>query len=475
MSSLTFTGNGMISLSPVTRIEGHLDIELVVEGGEVVEAFSAGTMFRGFEKILLGRDPLDATHYTQRICGVCPIAHGMASSKTLEAAFGIPPLANGRILRNLILGANFLQSHILHFYHLASLDYVSTAGHPVLDKSPWQPTFSAPDMLAGDDATGLLAHYVEALAIRRKCHQMGAIFGGKLPCSPVFVPSGCTETVTGEKIDAFGALLFEITEFIDSVYLPDVALLADPNGPFGEYLQIGHGCGNLLAYGVFDTGGGTYLPGGTYWSENDQTGGFNSGMIAEDLTHSYYDQASGEPAVGKGGAYSWIKAPRYDGQVFEVGPLARMKIAGLHTGGISVMDRLQARARESFDIALTMALWLDELSSGAPGHSLSGSPSSGTGMGLTEAPRGALGHWIDIADSKISGYQIVTPTAWNASPKDDIGQRGPIEEALVGTPVVDLDNPIEPLRVVHSFDPCLACSVHLARPRGLVRGHRVES
>jgi hydrogenase large subunit len=470
MPALTTTANGTISLSPVTRIEGHLDIELVVENGQVVEAFSAGTMFRGFEKILQGRDPLDATHYTQRICGVCPIAHGMASSKTLEAAFGIQPVDNGRILRNLILGANFLQSHILHFYHLASLDYVDTTGHPLLDKSPWQPTFSAPDMLSGDAAGKLLANYVAALAIRRKCHQMGAIFGGKMPCSPVFVPSGCTEMVTQAKIEEFGALLLEITEFIEGSYVPDVEQLAEL---FGEYQGIGHGCGNLLAYGVFETGGGTYLPGGTYRSENDQAGGFAPDMIAEDLRHSYYDEESFEPAVGKGGAYSWIKAPRYAGQVFEVGPLARMKIAGLYTGGISVMDRLQARARESLEIALTMTQWLDELSSGTPGHSLSGSPSSGSGMGLTEAPRGALGHWIEIADSKIEGYRIVTPTAWNASPKDDIGQRGPIEEALVGTPVVDLDNPIEPLRVVHSFDPCLACSVHLIRPQGHVRGHAI--
>jgi hydrogenase large subunit len=475
LSMATVNTSSTINLAPLTRIEGHLDIEVVVEDGQVVEAFSAGTMFRGFEKILRGREPLDATHYTQRICGVCPIAHGMASSKTLEAAFGIQPLANGRILRNLILGANFLQSHILHFYHLALLDYVDTTGHPVLDKSPWQPAFSSPDMLRGSDAVDLLGHYVDALAIRRKCHQMGAIFGGKMPCSPVFVPSGCTETVTTAKIDAFRALLFDITEFIDGVYLPDVALLADPSGPFGKYLQIGGGCGNLLAYGVFDIGGRTYLPGGTYSAGDNQTRSFDPGRIAEDLTHSYYDESTGEPAVGKVDAYSWIKAPRYGGEVYEVGPLARMKIAGLHPGGISVMDRLQARARERFEIALTMTQWLGELASGEPGHSWTASPSNGTGMGLTEAPRGALGHWIDIADSKISGYQIVTPTAWNASPKDELGQPGPIEQALVGTPVADPDNPIEPLRVVHSFDPCLACSVHLLRPKQHVRAHVVGS
>jgi hydrogenase large subunit len=464
------TTSSTISLAPLTRIEGHLDLELVIEGGQIVEAFSAGTMFRGFETILRGRNPIDATHYTQRICGVCPTAHGMAATNTLESAFGISPLDNGRILRNLVLGADFLQSHILHFYHLALLDYVDTTGHPILEKSPWQPRFAAPDLLVGGEAAVLLEHYIRALAVRRKAHQMGAIFGGKLPCSPVFVPSGCTEIVTREKIAGFATLLTDITEFVGTTYLSDVDLLSDPAGPFAEYAQIGRGCGNLLAYGVFDTGAGPCFPSGIYSGESGQVTSFNPAKISEHVAHSYYDAASGVPALGKDGAYSWIKAPRYDGAVYEVGPLARMKIAGLYTGGISVMDRLKARARESCDLALSMFHWLDDLVVGAPTHVWQESPPSGSGMGLTEAPRGALGHWIDIVNSKINGYQIVTPTSWNASPKDDLGQRGAMEEALVGTPVADVDNPIEPLRVVHSFDPCLACAVHVVRPRRAVRG-----
>ena len=192
-------------------------------------------------------------------------------------------------------------------------------------------------------------------------------------------------------------------------------------------------------------------------------------MINEQVTHSFYDEPSGTPAIGKDGAYAWIKAPRYGGDVYEVGPLPRMTVAGLYSGGISVMDRLRARARESYELAVSMFQWLDNLVVGTPTHVWLNSPSSGSGVGLTEAPRGALGHWIDIADGKISRYQIVTPTAWNASPKDDLGQRGAIEEALVGTPVANLDHPIEPLRVVHSFDPCLACAVHTVRPRRAVR------
>lgn len=469
-----------VSIAPLTRIEGHLDIEVEVEQNEVVNASSSGTMFRGFEIILRGRDPRDAPHYTQRICGVCPVSHGMASAKTLEAAFGIAPLDNGRILRNLILGANFLQSHILHFYHLAALDYVDTAG-TIADKSPWQPTYNDPplDLLSGEDAAGLIGHYVEALRFRRDAHVMGAIFGGKLPCAPTFVPGGCTETPTQEKIEAFRALLAGITDFIDNTYIPDVQAVA---GAFPQYAGIGQGCGNLLAYGVFDTGGGSYFPSGTY--TNGQVGDFDPGNIAEYVEYSYYNDSCGGlhpadgrtvPNLGKMGenssAYSWLKAPRYGGAVYEVGPLARMKVAGLYNeGGISVLDRLMARALESAVIATAMGGWLDALTPGEPAHVWQQCPASGSGMGLTEAPRGALGHWIDIADSRIARYQVVTPTNWNASPRDDLDQLGPIEQALVGTPVADIDQPIEPLRVVHSFDPCLACSVHVVRPRGPVRG-----
>ena len=212
---------------------------------------------------------------------------------------------------------------------------------------------------------------------------------------------------------------------------------------------------------------------------NGAVGSFDAGKIVEYVTHSYYDDSCGGlnpangdtlPVVGKEGAYSWLKAPRYDGAAYELGPLARMTIGGGYSNGISVMDRLMARALESAAIATAMLGWMDGLTPGEPAHVWQKCPTNGFGMGLTEAPRGALGHWIDIADSKIARYQVVTPTNWNASPRDDSGQLGPIEQALVGTPVADIDQPIEALRVVHSFDPCLACSVHVVRPRGHVRG-----
>lgn len=460
-------------IDPVTRIEGHLAVDVTVDWvngvQQIVDAKSNGTVFRGFEIILKNRDPRDAPHFTQRICGVCPISHGMAASKNLESAFGILPPDNGRILRNLTLGANFLQSHILHFYHLAALDYINTEG--VIDMAPWTPRYTTSDMVTGDIAATLVSHYVEALSLRRKAHQMGSIFGGKMPCSPSLVPGGCTAVPTAQKITAFRTLLSEIRSFVDNVMIPDVLAVASV---FPEYFSIGSGCGNLLAYGVFDLnaqGSSKLLGRGRY--TNGQYLSVDSSQVVEYVKYSKYTAASGdrgasigvtEPQADKPGAYSWLKAPRYLNEVHEVGPLARMWVNGDYRNGISVLDRLAARALETKKVGDAMDGWLNQLSVGSPVYTASSIPSQAFGIGLTEAPRGALGHWIDIQNSVIDRYQVVTPTNWNASPKDDFEQHGPIEQALIGTPVADTNQPIEVLRVIHSFDPCLSCAVHLARP-----------
>jgi hydrogenase large subunit len=461
-----------IKIDPVTRIEGHLAIEVTIDTvqgvQQVISARSSGTMFRGFEKILLNRDPRDATHITQRICGVCPVSHSLASAETLERAFGVTVPANGRVLRNLILGANFVQSHILHFYHLAALDYINTVG--ILDIAPWSSRYVSSDMVTGATAQALVGHYVEALAMRRKAHQMGAMFGGRLPCPATIVAGGCTEQVTSANIAAFRTLLTELRAFIDNVYLPDVLAVA---GAFPQYYSIGYGSGNLMAYGVFDldSAGTTKL-----LKRGRITGGVaasvNTAAIDEDVAYSYYSSASGlNPAVGetehfadKAGAYSWIKAPRYSGMTHEVGPLARMFVNGDYTHGISVIDRVAARAFEAKKVADAMDGWLNSLVVGGSTIVATTVPVTATGYGLTEAPRGALGHWMDISASKISRYQVITPTAWNASPMDDAGQPGPIELALTDTPVRNIAVPIEVLRVIHSFDPCLSCAVHMVRP-----------
>lgn len=462
-----------IMISPVTRVEGHLEVEVTVDTingvQQVTDAKCISPVFRGFETILAGRDPRDATHFTQRVCGVCPVSHGMASSLALEAAFGVQPTDNGRILRNLVLGANFIQSHILHFYHLTAADYINTTG--LLDMSPWRPQYVAPDMATGADAAALVSHYVKALEMRRKAHQMGAVFGGKLPMAANFVPGGSTQQVTSEGIAQYSALLDELRDFIDNVYLNDVNTLVKL---VPEYLSIGRGTGNLLAFGVFDqdaSGSAKLFPRGRV--TRGVAGEVDLSQIREYVAYSWYTAASGNvnPADGvtkpqpvKRGAYSWTKAPRYQGLAHEVGPLARMWVGGLYREGISVLDRVAARALEAKKVADTMPDWLAQLTVGGAVYNDSRTPDAAVGVGLTEAPRGALGHWMQIGGAKISRYQIVTPTAWNASPRDDQKALGPIEAALLGTPVRDTEQPVEVLRVIHSFDPCLACSVHTLRP-----------
>jgi hydrogenase large subunit len=461
-----------ITIDPLTRIEGHLSIEITVDdvGGQqqVVDARSSGTMFRGFEQLLLGRDPRDAVPYTQRICGVCPVSHAIASSLTLEQAFGLTIPANGRLLRNLILGANFIQSHLLHFFHLSVVDYVDTTG--LLDGVPWEPRHPAADMLTGSDAQDLVAHYLAAFAMRRKAHQAGALFAGKLPCTGSILAGGCTVEVTPENIAAFRSLLDELRWFIDQVYVPDALLLADR---FPAYSGLGEGPGNLLAYGAFeldDAGTDRLFPSGR-WDGSDAA--FDAAQITEHLTYSWFDGAGGPhpPAQGttvpdpdKPGAYTWLKAPRYADQPYELGPLARMWVSGRYRNGISAMDRIVARAHETKLLADAMDGWLDELQPGAQGMAQAVLPQQAVGAGLTEAPRGGLGHWIAIDNRTVDRYQVVTPTNWNTSPRDDNHVPGPLEAGLIGTPVADLDHPLEVVRVAHSFDPCLACAVHVFRP-----------
>ncbi|MFH1774094.1 MAG: nickel-dependent hydrogenase large subunit [Methanobacteriota archaeon] len=466
-----------VTIEPNTRIEGHMGIKAELDATNVVtDAKCTGAMFRGIESILKGRAPRDAEILTQRICGVCPISHGTAAALCLENAGGTTIPANGRIMRNLIQSANYIQSHILHFYHLAALDYVKGPAMP-----PWTPFWDTDYRLTAADNDAIVANYRKAITMRRKAHEMDAIFGGKLPHAPAVVAGGCAEDPDVEYaggISKFGTYLDELITFIDNTYLPDVDKIATA---YSDYNNIGVGCKNLLSYGVFDTdGAGTLLlkrgrieNAGTTVNPVDQT------LIKEYVKYSYYPDADTglhpsagvtNPLYGKAGAYSWLKAPRYDGRVYEVGPLARMWVNGDYRTGIGVMHRHAARAKEAQKVAYAMKNWLTQIVTGNPYFVKPNVPAEAKGVGLTEAPRGALGHWETISASLISRYQCVVPTTWNASPMDDAGVRGPIEQALMGTKVADPARPIELLRIVHSFDPCIACAVHVLTPpkqRGL--------
>jgi len=508
-----------ITIDPVTRIEGHLKIETLVDDGTVKEAKCSGMLFRGFEILLRGREPRDAQRITQRVCGVCPTAHAMASALNLDSAFGLSDQIpdNGRISRNLILGSNFLQSHILHFYHLAALDYVDVtamadyAGNdPEMNSvkqfiargelAPFVPRYEGDYRF--DKATNqeLVRHYLIAFEMRKLAHEIEAIFGGKMPHNCAIVPGGVTENPTVDKMTAFLWRLNRIRDFIDSIYIPDIIAVAKT---YHDYFEIGAGPANFLSYGVFDLG----TNGNSERHMLHAQGALESmkvlkkldvSAITESVKHSWFEgqgathptQAETKPSRDKADGYSWIKSPRYQGKVFEVGPLANMLVS-YHAGKAkvkklvdnllaeldagpevlnSVLGRHAARALEAKLVADSMAEWVLQLEPGAPVCAQYEVPEEAEGAGLTNAPRGSLGHWIKVKDGKIDRYQLVVPTTWNASPKDDKEQPGPMEQALIGTKVRDPENPYELVRIVRSFDPCLACAVHTIDAKGNTLG-----
>jgi len=505
-----------IVIDPVNRIEGHMRIEVVLDGSEVKEARSAGTLFRGFEVILRGRSPVDAQRITQRVCGVCPTAHASASAFALDAAFGIGDDIpdNGRILRNLILGSNIIQSHILHFYHLAAIDYVDVAAvadytgenadlNAVRDfiargsLAPFIPRYEGDYRLPKELNVAATASYAEALRIRRTTHEMLSVFGGKMPHSCGIVPGGVSQGPTTSRIASFLGRLETIRQFINDRYVPNVLAVAQH---YMDHCAIGAGCKRYLSYGNFDQANSTapligrdrYMVAGTL--ADGTLAKLDVGQITEAVTHSRYEgdgplfpyHETTTPQPDKDGAYSWIKSPRYNDAVYEVGPLASMLInytaghervkqevdAALSTLGAepaalsSVMGRHLARALHAKIVADAMVGWVQSLTPGEPCCAEWSVPAVGDGCGLVDAPRGAVAHWVKVRDGKTANYQLVVPTTWNASPMDDKDRPGPIEQALLGTKVRDPENPFEVVRIVRSFDPCLACAVHVATPKG---------
>lgn len=468
-----------ISIDPITRIEGHLKIEVEVKGGKVKDSWSHGLLFRGFEVILKGRDPRDAIQITQRICGVCPTAHATASARAVDAAFGIRPPTNGRIVRNLILGANYIQSHILHFYHLAALDYVKGP-----DVSPFIPRYDGPGVyrLPPEVNQEAVQGYLKALEMRRKAQEMLAIFGGRMPHVQAFVAGGVSEPVTPDKVVNYYWRLQELKEFVEKVYLPTVYAVGKA---YSELFEVGSGHKNLLCYGVFpldDEEKGFLLKPGVYTDGKDYP--LDVSKITESVKRSWYeDKGDLNPAQGitqvkpeKGDAYSFLKAPRYNGLPHEVGPLARMwitnpvlskeanKFLGLPADrevrmrdlgekAFSIMGRHVARAEECYLVAKALEKWVMELRPAEPVNVRAEVPQKGEGYGLSEAPRGSVGHWLRVKDGVIEHYQIIAPTTWNACPRDGDGKRGPIEEALIGVPVPDPKTPVNVVRLVRSFDP----------------------
>jgi len=476
-------------VDPISRIEGHLKVSLTISDptdGTVQDVKIAGNMYRGFENFLIGQNPLSGPLVTQRICGVCPIPHALCAVLAIDDATRVQATNNGRLMRNIMNGAEFLHSHILHAYHLSIQDYIdmpSALGGSTLNQGPWAPLFGGDRRITGTDLDTLAGNYITALSMRREAHSALAIIAGKQPHAASIIPGGCSATPSSADVDQMTALITEVRDFVLDTYIPDIDMIF--NTYYSDYFSNGVGCGKLLSYGAFRQGTdstndmlikrGIY-DGSTVINTMDQN------LIVEDISKAWYTGSDGlhpssgetNPDPSKLDAYSWCKAPRYktDGtnkDVYELGPLARMVVTGEYPAQISTADRIVARSHEALLVANAILGWLTELGANLsePSFVPSEVPANSSGVGLTESGRGATGHWVSYdSNSMISRYQVISPTAWNCSPRDADGTMGTLEQALIGMTIQDASQPVEAIRVIHSYDPCLSCAVQLIRDDG---------
>ncbi|NEX17881.1 MAG: hydrogenase 2 large subunit [Halochromatium sp.] len=586
-----------VVVDPITRIEGHLRIEAEMNGQDIAKAYSSGTMVRGLEIILRGRDPRDAWAYAQRICGVCTLVHGIASVRSVEDALNYPIPPNAQLIRNLMIGAQYIHDHVMHFYHLHALDWVDVvsalSADPAatsqlaqqisaktaadLGTSSWGKsspgyfsdiqkrlkTFVDGGQLGifangywGHPAYKLppeanlmaVAHYLEALGWQREVAKLHAIFGGKNP-HPNFIVGGVgspidlnsDSAINAKKLSQVQDLIKNMQAFVEQVYIPDTLAIA---GFYKDWAQKGEGLGNFLCYGDLPYSGSSadssdlsdlLFPRGAILNRDLSTihpvDLHAEGEIQEFVAHAWYDYKDGKQAGlhpydgetkldydDRGGpkppykqlnvddGYSWLKSPRWNNNSVEVGPLARMLLLyadssapahaqakelvdyslttlGLPVEGLfSTLGRTAARTLESKIVADAMQTWYDALVANIRAGDTqtfndalwepSSWPKQARGAGYMEAPRGALGHWIVIENEKIANYQAVVPSTWNAGPRDPAGIPGAYEAALAdNTQLHDAHQPLEILRTIHSFDPCIACAVHLSDPE---TGEQIE-
>ena len=558
-----------IVVDPVTRIEGHLRVEAVVENGVITDAFSSGTMIRGLEKILIGRDPRDAWAITERVCGVCTTVHALASVRSVEDALGVAVPPTAELIRNIMLTTQYVQDHVVHFYHLHALDWVDIVNALKADPkkaaelaqsfSKWDkntPAYFAEvqNKIKAFAASGLgifangywghpayklppevnligVAHYLDALEWQKEVVKIHAVFGGKNP-HPNYLVGGvpCSINIMKKRqsilkgSNLVSRLIDQADVFVNEVYIPDLLAVASF---YKDWAKYGGGLTNYLSYGEFPTKGYgqpesfKYARGAVLNRDLSTVHPVNprdSQEIKEYIAHSWYSYEggdsegvhpwSGETKINYSGPkppfetlegfekYSFLKTPRWKENPMEVGPLARLLVSyaaghadvkelvgqtlgklgvpveriiqhpGPHGGtrtGCGAIDDLAQGVLRRADGAREDERSLDVQQREVGAEELA---TDAEGVGLVEAPRGALAHWIKIHDGEIDNYQLVVPTTWNGSPRDAKLQRSSLEQSLIGTPVANLEQPVEILRTVHSFDPCLACAVHLYDPQG---------
>ena len=533
-------------IDPITRIEGHLRVEMEVENGVVADAWVSGGCFRGMELVVQNRTPEDAAQIVERICGVCPVSHAHASSIAGDKAYGITISNNARIVRNLLEGAQFLHSHILWLYNLAALDYVNPlnalqanvddayavalenglALHSDLNQLYEKLAAFADNgqlsIFSGNwfDADGgeayvdnpeanliLTSHYLEALKMQARSSEMAALLGGKMPHVMTSIPGGNMWVPTESKLDDLLAMATEVRDWVNDTVLADTVMLAKL---YPEVLTFGKGCGRYIAWGVFE---GPDWPYGDNYTEQMlnrylpmavldeqfQASDVQENLITEYMGRSWYKGSETYTSpyfvtdpdfteYNVDDRYSWVKAPAYDGKPMEAGSMARifaayvrgvpfikeqvdavLGILGAKPGDLaafqSTLGRTAIRQIETIYIANLMVEWVNELAEAIKGgdseYFREPARLTGEGTGFWEAPRGALYHSEKVVDGKIEGYQIIIPSTWNLAPINGDGEHGPLEQALIGVPLADIEKPINALRTVHSFDPCTACAVHV--------------
>jgi len=560
-----------IVIDPITRIEGHLRVEIEVKNGIITDAYSAGTMVRGIETILKGRDPRDAWAFVGRVCGVCTSTHSLTSVRTVENALGISAPPNAELIRNLMANALYIQDHVVHFYVLHALDWVDVVSalkaDPAEASKIAQSISSWPKSSVGyftdiqkkfknfvesgqlgifangywghpayklPPAVNLIAvaHYLEALEWQKELVKVHTIFGGKNP-HPNYLVGGVpcsinieeSNAVNAERLAMVGKLFEDAKTFVNQVYIPD--LLAVASFYKSDWGAIGGGLSNYMSFGDFPTNGynnpdSFKMPRGVILNRDlskiHEIKADDPEQIQEYVNNSWYEYSKGDKAglhpwdgetklnytgpkppydqldVSK--KYSWVKTPRWKGYPMEVGPLARM-LVGYASGRadykeviestlkaldvpvtalFSTLGRTAARGLETkLTCDWALGFYQQLLANIKNGDTRTQNndkwdpeswPKTAKGIGMVEAPRGALSHFIVIENKKIGNYQLVVPTTWNASPRDAQGKRSAYEESLIGTPVADPKLPLEVIRTIHSFDPCLACAVHVYDENG---------
>ena len=452
-----------ITIDPVTRISGFLDISIETDNSIVKNAKTSGLLFRGFERMLKGRYPLDAVYYTERICGICSSSHAIASSLALSDALKLSMDINDIYIRDLIHGFDFLQNHLRQFYFFTVPDYVKL---PEMDPVSPQNNY---DLRLPDKLNRKISdHYIKSVEYSRLAHEGLAVLGGKAPHNHGVFVSGVTVNMDSYKIQKIKSIILRIKQFINEYVLEDINIICDY---YRDYFGRGNAYSNYISYGLFNDYNdmqikyvqpGIIINGARYK--------LDAGKITEGIRYSWYAASQNKVVQGndpdtqielaKKGAYTFIKAPRYDGFAMEGGPLARLKMTGEYAGGNSCMDRNLARVLELKKIINIMEGLADRVQIGQNNQKMYEIPERAFGRGLTDTVRGALGHFIQIENSVIKNYDIITPTAWNLSPIDENGVHGPAEKALIGTRIENPDNAVEPGRIVRSFDPCISCATH---------------